>query len=153
MKLLAAFLVLSALIAAWVVWIRPWLRDKPWAAGFFAKIEPFEIAFYKKSESILWARFLQFVGLLVPFLQFVGAIDITPYAAIIPDGWGPYLMLVVFVCGAIGAALRKDTTKPLEVAALPEDKPPELAAAVSRAEAATDRAVVAAETAKATGTV
>lgn len=153
MKLLIAFLALTALVALYVVWLRPWLRGKDWAAGFFAWFEPFELWAYKKSESILWARFLQAVGLLVPLLQFVGAIDITPYLAIIPDGYGPYLMLFIFVAGQIGEKLRKDTTKPLEVVALPEDKPPELAAAVSRAEAANDRVVVAVEKAKEQGTV
>jgi hypothetical protein len=120
MNLLAFLIGLTTFVALCVVWLRPWLRDKSWAAGFFARIEPVEITLWKKSESILWARFLQVVGLLVPLLQFVGAVDITPYLAIVPEGYAPYLLLVVFVAGQIGERLRNDTTKPLDVIALPQ---------------------------------
>ncbi|MDB5600886.1 MAG: hypothetical protein JWN71_2930 [Xanthobacteraceae bacterium] len=120
MNLLAFLIGLTAFVALYVVWLRPWLRDKPWAQGFFAGIEPVEIALWRKSESILWARFLQAVGLVVPLLQFVGAVDIAPYLAIVPEGYAPYLLLVIFVAGQIGERLRKDTTKPLDVVALPE---------------------------------
>jgi hypothetical protein len=58
----------------------------------------------------------------VPLLQFVGAIDITPYLAIVPEGYGPYLLLFVFVAGQIGERLRNDTTKPLDVVARPESE-------------------------------
>jgi hypothetical protein len=156
MNLLAAFLVVSALVAIWVALVRPWLRTKDWAAGFFAKIETFEITVYKKSESILWARFLQLLGAVLTALASLGEFDLTPLFPFLPDKWKwvpGILPMVVSLAGWIQERMRKDTTKPLEVVALPEDKPPELAAAVSRAEAATDRAVVAAETAKAQGAV
>jgi hypothetical protein len=120
MNVLAFLIGLTAFVALYVVSLRPWLRDKSWAAGFFARIEPVEIALWKKSESILWARFLQAVGLVVPLLQFIGAVDITPYLAIVPDGYAPYLLLFVFVAGQIGEQLRRDTTKPLDVVARPE---------------------------------
>lgn len=120
MNVLAFLIGLAAIVALYVVWLRPWLRDKPWARRFFVRIEPVEIALWQKSESILWARFLQAVGLIVPLLQFVGALDITPYLAIVPDGYAPYLLLLIFVAGQIGEKLRKDTTKPLDVVAAPE---------------------------------
>jgi hypothetical protein len=120
MNLLAFLIGLTAFVALYVVWLRPWLRDKPWAQSFFVRIEPVEIALWKKSESILWARFLQAVGLVVPLLQFVGAVDITPYLAIVPERYAPYLLLMIFVAGQIGERLRKDTTKPLDVVAAPE---------------------------------
>jgi hypothetical protein len=120
MNLIAFLIGLTVVVALYVVWLRPWLRDKTWAAGFFARVEPVEIALWKKSESILWARFLQAVGLVVPFLQLVGAIDIAPYLAIVPEGYAPYLLLFIFIAGQIGERLRKDTTKPLDVVAMPE---------------------------------
>lgn len=120
MNVLGFLIGLAAFVALYVVWLRPWLRDKPWAQGFFARVEPVEIVLWRKSESILWARFLQAVGLVVPLLQFIGAVDITPYLAIVPDGYAPYLLLVIFVAGQIGERLRKDTTKPLDVVAAPD---------------------------------
>jgi hypothetical protein len=147
---LIALLSVAAFVAIYVVWLRPWLRTKSWAEGFFHRIEKFEILFYKKSESILWARFLQAVGLLVPLLQFIGAIDITPYMAIIPEGWGPYCLLAVFIAGQIGERLRKDTTKPLGVVALPEAAiTPAVERAEQKAEAANANLTAAVETAKA----
>ena len=124
MNLLAFLIGLTAFVALYVVWLRPWLRGTSWAQGFFARIESAEIALWQKSESILWARFLQAVGLVVPLLQFVGAVDITPYLAIVPEGYAPYLLLFVFVAGQIGERLRKDTTKPLNVVARPRPAEP-----------------------------
>ncbi len=147
---LIALLSVVAFVASYVVWIRPWLRTQAWANGFFTWIEPVEIVLWKKSESILWARFLQLVGLLVPVLQFVGAIDITPYLAIIPDGYGPYFMLAIFVAGQIGERLRKDTTKPLDAVALPEAAiTPAVERAEEKAEAANANLAAVVETAKA----
>lgn len=147
---LLAILSIAAFVASYVVWIRPWLRTKEWAHGFFRLIEPVEILLWKKSESILWARFLQLIGLLVPALQFIGAIDVTPYLAIIPEGYGPYCMLAVFVAGQVGEALRKDTTKPLESVALPEAAvTPAVERAEQKADAANANLVVAVEIAKA----
>lgn len=123
MKLLAVFLVLTAFVALYVVWLRPWLRDKPWAAGFFAKIESVEILFYKKSESILWARFLQLMGAVLAALASLGSLDLTPLFPFLPDKykWVPgALPLVVTVAGWMQEKMRKDTSKPLEVVAMPE---------------------------------
>ncbi|MDB5554439.1 MAG: hypothetical protein JWL86_4423 [Rhizobium sp.] len=52
MKLLAAFLAITAFVALYVVWLRPWLRDKPGAAWFFRFFEPVELLLWHKSESI-----------------------------------------------------------------------------------------------------
>lgn len=147
MKTIIALLALTAFVALYVVWLRPWLRSQPWAEGFFQRIEPLEIMLYRKSESLLWSRFLVFLGAFVPFLQFVGAFDITPFMAFIPYEYQPYLMAAVAVCGFIGEQLRKDTTKPLEVVELPTHVPVEVAVAVQKAEDAnaTAVAVVAAE--------
>lgn len=153
MKLLAAVLILIAFVAVYVVWLRPWLRTKAWADGFFRLLEPVELHLWRKSETILWSRFLQVIGGAVPLLQFIGAIDITPYIAIVPVEKQPYLLLFIFLCGQIGVLLRERTTKPLEVVALPENKPPEVEAAIARAEGANDRAVASVEKAKAEGSV
>lgn len=157
MKTLATLLVIAALVAVWVVWVRPAIRDKPWAAGFFAKIEPFEIALWKKSETIFWERSKHAFAVALAVLPQIGVFDPTPFIGFIPEKHRWWVILIPSVAlaldGLVGEMLRNRTTKPVEVVALPEDKPPEVAAAVARAEAATDRAVVAVETAKATGAV
>jgi hypothetical protein len=153
MKLLIGFLVVTMLVALYVIWLRPWLRDKEWAAGFFAWIEPAERLLFKKSESILWARFLKVIGLGVPFLQAVGAVDITPYMAIIPEGYGPYLLLLIFVAGQMGEWLRKDTTQPLEIVAIPDNAPPEVKRAAEDVKIQNEISVAKVEDAKAEGTM
>jgi hypothetical protein len=144
-----AFIILLLLtaiaLAIYVVWVRPWLRQQPWAAGYFRLIEPVEILFWNKSESILWARFLQIAGVLTTVLQFLGTIDVTPFISFIPEGYRPALFLLITLSGFINEWLRKDTTKPLEIVALPENVPPEVEQAIARAEVANVVAVKAAE--------
>lgn len=157
MKTFAAILIVAALIAVWVIWVRPWMRDKPWAAGFFAAIEPYEITLWKKSETLFWERSKHVLAVVLALLPQIGAFDPTPFIGFIPEDQRWWVILIPSAClaldGLVGEMLRNRTTKPVEVVALPEDKPPEVAAAVARAEAATDRAVVAVETAKAQGAV
>lgn len=57
----------------------------------------------------------------------------------------PALFLLITVSGFINEWLRKDTTKPLEIVALPENVPPAVEQAVARAEVANIVAVKAAE--------
>lgn len=146
---LIGLLVLAALVVAYALWVRPWLRTKSWARGVFALIEPIELALWMKSETILWARFQMLVGLLIPLLQFIGAIDLTPYLAVIPADLVPWLIAGIALAGFITEQLRKDTTKPLEVVAIPQAAPTEVKEAVIEAAVANAEAVNAVERAKA----
>jgi hypothetical protein len=157
MKIVIVLGVICAVIAIYVLWLRKWLKTKPWADGFFAAIEPIEIALWKKSETILFARFKMFIGLLLTCLTQLGAIDLTPLMPFVPDQYEPFVKLafnmlpmVLTVLGVIDEKLRKDTTKPLELVAIAEkDITPEVAEAIATADDAKDAAVAVAEEAKA----
>lgn len=150
----ASMLILLAVLVLAVVWYaaygREWLKAKPWAAGFFAAIEPLEILLFKKSETILFARLKIVTGAVLTLLTMLGGIDLTPLMPFVPEkyhglfqmGINLLPMLITFV-GMMDERLRNTTTKPLELVALPETQPvsPEVAAAVEMADAAKVQAV------------
>jgi len=145
--------LLVTLIAVWVIALRPYLRKQPWAQGFFDAIEPIERAIYLKSESILWARTLTGLGVLVEALLTLGAIDFTPFLPLVPEQYQSTAnavihMMPIFVSllGIIQEKLRRDVTKPLAVVAMPNDAPIDAKIAVAEAEVKT---AVATEAAKA----
>jgi hypothetical protein len=135
---------------------RTWLKTKPWADSFFAVIEPAEIVIFKKSETILVARLLSFLGVILTFLTQIGSIDITPiipfvpqkYATMVQLGFG-CLPLLISGLGFIVERLRNMTTKPIELVAVPDKvvaESPKLTEAVAMADATKTEAVaVAAE--------
>ena len=132
--LLVAFLLWYVLIGS------AWLKAKPWgwSRAFFAFVEPIEIKLWRKSETLLWARFLMLTGMIPPLLEQLDALkplleQIAPY---LPANWQAYISIGLTVLGLIGEMQRRYTTKPLEIVALPE------------AVAATMPEVVAAEEAK-----
>lgn len=155
--------ILAALAAAlliYAVWGRPWLKSKPWAAGFFAAIEPLELALWKKSETILFARLKMAIGAVLMCLAWMGDIDLTPIMPLVPAQYQAYvhtfvnmLPLLITVVGWMDEQLRKTTTKPLEVVALPDALPADVADAVAKAEAAKFEAVAVAVEAKQAGTL
>jgi hypothetical protein len=152
MRSLVAFAVFLLAMAVWVTVLRPWLRVKPWARGFFDAIEPIEIRLWNKSESILWARTLQLTGVVLAALTFLNEQNLEPLMQFVPDGykWVPSLLpMIISVVGAVNEVLRRDTTKPLAVVALPSALPADVAATVAKAENATNEAVAAAEAVKA----
>lgn len=153
---LTIVVILTLLIAAYVLYGRAWLKSKPWSAGFFALIEPVEIALYRKSETVLWARFKMLIGLLLTFLTQIGSIDITPLMPLVPDEWeGTFrtlfglIPLVITMVGWADEKLRVGTTKPIELVELPDVLPPKLAAVVEAAEVSKDKAVAVVEVAAA----
>lgn len=157
MKLLIAFAIVTAVVALYVVVVRPWLCNQPWAKGFFLWIEPFEIALWKKSETILWARFKMAVGALLTCLTMLGTIDLTPLMPFVPDQYEALVKglvnlspLAITVLGWIDEKLRKDTTRPLEVVAAPEAVKQALPE-IKQAEVANIEAVAAVEVAKVQG--
>jgi hypothetical protein len=154
MKLLLVIAFVSVLFSAYVVWGRPWLRKAEWAKPFFTFIEPVEIALWWKSETIFKARAKMALGVLLTFLAQIGTLDLTPIMPFVPDEYEPTLRalfnllpMILTVGGWVDEKLRKDTTKPLEVVAIPEAAPPEVKLAAVKAEIANERAVAAVETA------
>jgi hypothetical protein len=147
-------LILLGLVVLIVVWYaaygREWLKAKPWAAGFFAAVEPLEIMLYKKSETILFARLKMVTGLLLTALTMLGGIDLTPIMPFVPDQYHGtvraiinLLPMAITLVGMMDERLRNTTTKPLELVAIPEAQPmsPQVAIAVADAELAKETAV------------
>lgn len=149
------FLSILALLTVLLLWYalygRNWLKTKPWAEGFFAWIEPIEITLFKKSETILVARMLSLLGLVLTFLTQIGSIDVTPimpfvpakYATMVQIGFG-CLPLLISGLGFIVERLRNITTKPLELVAVPDKvvaASPKIAEAVAMADATKTEAV------------
>lgn len=127
MKLLSIIAIISVLFAIYVVWGRPWMRKAPWAAAFFAWIEPIEIALWWKSETVLKARAKMLLGLLLTFLTQTQTLDITPLMPLVPDAWEPtvkviwnMIPMILTLGGWVDEKLRKDTSQPLELVALPD---------------------------------
>lgn len=123
-------LVLSLIVvlaAVYALWVRNWLKSKSWAQPFFAWIEPIEIALFKKSPTILFARLKVLTGVLLAALTSLGGIDLTPIMPFVPDQYEPYLKavfnlmpLILSVVGWMDESLRKKTTLPIEIVAVPE---------------------------------
>lgn len=152
----AMFIVLLVLVVLAIVWYaavgREWLKGKPWTAGFFAAIEPLEIALYKKSETILFARLKILTGLVLSALTMLGGIDLTMITPFVPEQHQGFvnlavnlLPLAISLVGMLDERLRNTTTKPLELVAIPEAAPvsPEVEAAVMAADATKAIAVAA----------
>lgn len=149
--LVLALLVALAFIYALI--LRPWLKKQAWAQGFFASIDTLESALFKKSETILVGRLLWIGGLFVTFYDglatFVHSLDITPlttrifdWLQIPPDMRNLSATAFIGIIGLIINKLRKATTKPLELVAVPDAKvTPAAAAAIAQADAAKDQAV------------
>lgn len=148
MKWLIGLAVITAFVAVFVVFIRPGMRNNPRFRSFFEWIEPMEIALWKKSETILWARLKMVIGVLLTTLTQLGSIDITPLLPIIPDNYEPYVIVVwnllpmtISVVGFVDERLRYDTTKPVELVAIPENAPHDVKVAAAQADSAKVEAV------------
>ena len=113
-----------AFVIIYVVFLRNWLKERIWAKGFFAWIEPYEIALWRKSETILWARFLIVLGLIPPILEQLGELSGSGIERFLPEKYQALWTLSFTVIGVVNEFLRRSTTKPLEIVALPESAPP-----------------------------
>ena len=150
-------LIVLAIITGLILWYalhgREWLKTKSWAQGFFAWIEPIEIALFRKSETILFARLKMLTGLILTLLTQIGSIDLTPIMPFVPDGYEPIVRvafnlmpLIITFVGWMDESLRKTTTKPIELVAVPDKvvaETPRLAEAVAMADATKVEAVAA----------
>ena len=149
MKTILVISILVALITWYALQGRAWLKAQSWTQGFFSLVEPIELFLFKKSETILFARLKMFTGILLMLLSQLGAIDLAPIMPLVPDQYEPYvriafnmLPLILTVVGWIDESLRKATTKPIELVAVPEaDMTPQVAQAIAVAEVAKEQAV------------
>lgn len=148
MRSVLLILALTLVIVAYVTFVRDLLKTTDWGCRFLSWIEPMELALWRKSETILWARFKVFVGALLAFLMQIGTIDFTPFVVFLPEEHQDVarklvglLPLLISVVGIVDEKLRRSTTKPLEVVAVPSDAPPEVKEAVLEVEATNAEAV------------
>lgn len=149
------------LVLVYAIWGRPWLKKQPWAQRFFAAIDPLELALFQKSETILMGRLLWVGGLIVTLYDalatFVHTLDLTPvttrvfdWLQIPPDMRNLTVTAFVGIIGLLINRLRKTTTKPLELVAVPAQAfTPQVAQTMAEAEEAKQQAVQAVEQAKA----
>lgn len=158
-------LIILSLITALLLWYalqgRDWLKSKPWpwVQKFFAWVEPIEIALFRKSSTILFARLKMVSGLLLTYLTMAGSIDLSPWMPFVPEKYQPFvnaavnsIPLVLTLVGWADERLRKTTTKPIELVAVPDKvvaENPVVANAVAVAEAVKVEAVAKIEQAKA----
>lgn len=152
MWFIIAFGVLTLFLLNYVLWFREWLKTRPWpwSQRYFEIIEPLEIFFYGKSETLLWGRWLMLGGTLVPALEAVQLLNIPELIALLPENWVKYAPLVFTLIGVIVEIQRRYTTKPLEVVALPtHGNTPEVVAAVENLEVAKVEAIAAVKIEKA----
>ena len=125
----------AALLATMIyVMIRPVLKEQPWMAGFFRVMEPIEIALFKKSETILFARLKMLTGVLLTLLTTIGSVDMSAVMPLLPEkhrgiaqAFLSLMPMLITLLGLIDEKLRNTTTKPVELVALPENKPLPLA--------------------------
>ena len=127
MKILLPLAVVVAVLLLYAIWGRDWLKQQPWAAGFFAWVEPIEIAVFKKSETILFARVLTGLGGVLTLLTQLGNINITPLMPLVPEKYQGILQVIwnllpltITGLGMVVEKLRNETTLPIEVVAVPE---------------------------------
>jgi hypothetical protein len=156
-------LILAAAFVAFLLWYalhgRDWLKQQPFAQGFFEFVEPIEILLFKKSETILFARTLSGLGVVLTFLQQFDGINLAPILPLVPEAWqgvvtiaAGCLPLVISLLGMVVEWLRNRTTKPIELVAVPDKvvaENPAVAKAVAQAEVSKDAAVAVAAEAKA----
>jgi len=157
------FLALALLVALAFIYallLRPWLKKQSWAQGFFASVDGIEATLFKKSETILVGRLLWVGGFIVTFYDglatFVHSLDITPlttrifdWLQIPPDMRNLSATAFIGIVGLLINRLRKTTTKPLDVVALPQAQvTPAAAQAIAQADAANQQAMQAVTEAK-----
>jgi hypothetical protein len=126
----AIIIVVLLLVVLWYALRgRAWLKEQPWMQGFFAWIEPIEIALYKKSETILVGRLMWVGGFLVTgydsLATFLPSLDLTPVTnralSWVSDDLRPLVVTgAVTLIGLLINWLRKRTTKPVDAVAAKE---------------------------------
>lgn len=145
MTFIVVTFILTLVVLAYAVAGRRWLKRQtwPWSVGFFRAIEPVEIRLWGKSETLLWTRYISFMGTLYGFLTWLGALDVTPFLSLMPDAYRPWVTAAPFAAvvlgGVVGEVLRRGSSQPLEMVAVPDNSP--LQVAVLQADLAKNAAV------------
>lgn len=144
MKTLIVLSIITALLLWYALQGRDWLKSKSWAQPFFAWVEPVEIVLFKKSQTILFARLLSGLGLILTGLQQFNGVDLTPILPFVPEKYQSLLTigvnclpLLITAIGWMVEKLRNVTTKPIELVAVPDKvvaANPEVARLVSEAD-------------------
>lgn len=157
MKTLIILSIITALLLWYALQGRDWLKSKSWAMPFFAWIEPIEIVLFKKSQTILFARLLSGLGVVLTMLQQFNGIDLTPILPFVPEKYQMALTvgvnmlpLLITAIGWMVEKLRNSTSKPLELVAVPDKvvaENPRVAEAVAMADATKAEAVAVAKAA------
>lgn len=157
--LVGSVLAFIIFVLVYALVLRSWLKQQSWAQAFFTKIEPAEIALFRKSETVLIGRLVWLGGAIVTaydgFIAYFSSLNFEPlttramdFLHIPPDMRGVTLSAVVTALGLAIVRLRKATTRPLDLVSAPEALPPAAAAAIVRAEITKDAAVTAVQDAK-----
>ena len=127
MKILIALALLALVLTWYITWGREWFKTTEWGSRFLSWVEPFELALYRKSQTILFARLKMVSGVILMALTQLGTIDLTPIMPFVPDQYELYvrvafnmLPLVLTLMGAIDEKLRNVTTLPIEIVAVPD---------------------------------
>lgn len=151
MKVLLALALIVAFLLVYALWVRDWLKNQTFAQPFFAWVEPIEIVLFRKSPTILFARLKVVTGLMLTYMTSIGDIDLTPVTPFVPEkyqwlvnGAISLLPLLISVVGWLDEYMRKKTTLPIEIVAVPEKikaDNPEVAAVIDAAETAKVEAV------------
>lgn len=143
----------SVLMLVYALWGRDWLKKQSFAQGFFAWVEPIEIALFRKSPTILFARIKMLGGVILTLMTQLGEIDITPLMPLVPEKWQGVvrvsfnmLPMILTFMGTMDEKQRNATTLPIEVVAVPDKviaENPVVAEAVATAVVAKETAVAA----------
>lgn len=155
------FWIAVTVLIVFLVWYaargRDWLKSQSWTAPFYTHpwVEWIEIKFWKKSQTILWARAKMFGGVLLTALTQLGTIDLSPLLPLIPDKYEPLARVAInlipmflTVIGMIDERNRNETRTPIDIVALPDKviaESPKLAEAVAMLDVAKVEAVAVAK--------
>lgn len=114
--LMFVFLAIVLLFMVYVVFLKPWFKNKGWFQGFYAWIEPIEKTLWSKSRTLFFSRLYSLLGsiLLVQSTFEANGIDWVSLIPIPPE-YSKYLGPVMLVTGLLFSKLRKDTTAPVAV--------------------------------------
>ncbi len=149
MKFLLPIALIVAVLLVYALWLRDWLKAKPGFARFFEWVEPIELALFRKSPTILFARLKMLSGVVLMGLTQLGTINLEPIMPLVPDKYEGFvrvafnlLPLVISAMGMMDEKLRNATTLPIELVAVKEATAPvEVKVAIAQAVEAKEQAV------------
>lgn len=110
------FLIGAAALAVAYAFARPWLHDVSWLKPFYDWVEPLERTLWQKSRTILLARLVTILSLVVgvhdAVIPLLTAVDWTPF---VPEQYQRFVPLLGAAIGPAFEWLRR-ITAPLPAA-------------------------------------